>query len=359
MSGASISSGTIPNAALVTTPVTSVTASGPIASSGGTTPAISCPTCVTTAGGQSIAGTTTIASLVLGTPLAIAQGGTGSTTQNFVDLTTPQTIAGNKTFSNNIIGSANVVVTGYGSFGSYLQFGANNSSWATSSGGHCGAANSNGGLLYNGSTTYYAVHDSSGNFFACGSIYGANLYPTNPLGVTYGGTGGSIGSGAALTAATAAINTTETIIATDSLGTASLAVGTTFDFKAYGTCTASAANNSTFTVRFGTTGTISDPSIATWTVTSATTGTAIPFQIDMPITVRTIGSGTSATVYASAALDNNGTTGISATTPYVNAVAVGGFPSNISAGILSVSYKSAAVTTTTTFQTAIIAMLHP
>lgn len=34
-------------------------------------------------------------------PLAVNQGGTGSTTQNFVDLTTAQTIAGNKTYSGS------------------------------------------------------------------------------------------------------------------------------------------------------------------------------------------------------------------------------------------------------------------
>ncbi len=36
----------------------------------------------------------------------IANGGTGSTTQNFVDLTTAQTIAGNKTFSNTLTGNS-------------------------------------------------------------------------------------------------------------------------------------------------------------------------------------------------------------------------------------------------------------
>lgn len=38
-------------------------------------------------------------SLTLGVPLAIGSGGTGSATQNFVDLTTNQTAAGNKTWS--------------------------------------------------------------------------------------------------------------------------------------------------------------------------------------------------------------------------------------------------------------------
>jgi len=45
--------------------------------------------------------------------LAVANGGTGASTQNFVDLTTDQTIAGTKTFSSNI--SVNGVSVGIGS----------------------------------------------------------------------------------------------------------------------------------------------------------------------------------------------------------------------------------------------------
>jgi len=40
--------------------------------------------------------------LALSTPVSVANGGTGSATQNFVDLTTGQTIAGNKIFSNQL-----------------------------------------------------------------------------------------------------------------------------------------------------------------------------------------------------------------------------------------------------------------
>jgi hypothetical protein len=40
-------------------------------------------------------------SLTLGTPLSVANGGTGSATQNFVDLSTTQIISGNKTFNSN------------------------------------------------------------------------------------------------------------------------------------------------------------------------------------------------------------------------------------------------------------------
>jgi len=48
-------------------------------------------------------GLTTIKSLTLTNALSIANGGTGSTTQNFVDLTTAQTVGGIKSFSSNII----------------------------------------------------------------------------------------------------------------------------------------------------------------------------------------------------------------------------------------------------------------
>ncbi len=48
-----------------------------------------------------------------GSTIAIANGGTGSTTKNFVDLTTAQTIAGSKTFSSDIImGSARIGLGG-------------------------------------------------------------------------------------------------------------------------------------------------------------------------------------------------------------------------------------------------------
>jgi hypothetical protein len=50
-----------------------------------------------------------------GTTIAIANGGTGSTTQNFVDLTTAQTIAGSKIFNGNTsISGANTFIVGTG-----------------------------------------------------------------------------------------------------------------------------------------------------------------------------------------------------------------------------------------------------
>lgn len=53
-------------------------------------------------------GVTTIKSLTLTNALPISSGGTGSTIQNFVDLTTTQTIAGAKTFSNAAIFSSTI-----------------------------------------------------------------------------------------------------------------------------------------------------------------------------------------------------------------------------------------------------------
>lgn len=190
-----------------------------------------------------------------------------------------------------------------------------------------------------------------------GSFYG--LYLQQPLGVTSGGSGGSIGPGAALTAATSAISTSETVLATDPLGSAYLASGTTFNVKLFGTCTSSVANNSTFTLRFGSTGTTADPSIGTFVVAAATSGSAVPFALDIPVTVRTIGSGTSATIYGYGVLSNSGTTGIAASALTVAPLTASTFSSVVPAGILSVSYKSAASTTASTFQNAIISALHP
>lgn len=48
--------------------------------------------------------------LSLATPVSVANGGTGSATQNFVDLTTSQTIAGAKTLSNTLTVNNSVVV---------------------------------------------------------------------------------------------------------------------------------------------------------------------------------------------------------------------------------------------------------
>jgi hypothetical protein len=51
-------------------------------------------------------GVTTIKSLTLTNVLSVANGGTGSATQNFVDLTTTQSIGGAKTFTSALVGTS-------------------------------------------------------------------------------------------------------------------------------------------------------------------------------------------------------------------------------------------------------------
>jgi hypothetical protein len=58
-------------------------------------------------------GVTTIKSLTLTNALSVANGGTGSTTQNFVDLTTTQSIGGAKTFTSLLSGTTISLSTNY------------------------------------------------------------------------------------------------------------------------------------------------------------------------------------------------------------------------------------------------------
>jgi hypothetical protein len=161
---------------------------------------------------------------------------------------------------------------------------------------------------------------------------------------------------AVTTAASSAINTTETIIV-GGLGFSkipanTLQVGTTFRFVLNGTCTASAANVSTFRVGFGTAGTAADTAIGTAaTAASATSGTAIPFSVEITFTVRTVGA--SGTIAGTLTLMNSGTTGISTTLTQTIALTAAAIDTTVDS-YLSVTYQAAATTTTCTFQNGII-----
>jgi len=131
--------------------VTSVGATGPLASSGGANPNLSLTGIV-----------------------PVANGGTGAATQNFVDLSSTQTIGGVKTFTSGIvapsgsfnggvigssgdIGVARSATTGLISFGttyasSYLEYGINNASAFTFVGGNVDIAS--GHAIVAGSSTY-------------------------------------------------------------------------------------------------------------------------------------------------------------------------------------------------------------
>lgn len=102
--------------------VVSVTAASPLASSGGANPSIS-----------------------LSGVVPVANGGTGSASQNFVDLTTTQTIGGNKTFTGANTFSGTTTFTGTTTSQAY------NFSQYTS-------------IYYSGGNLYFAIDNGSSSF---------------------------------------------------------------------------------------------------------------------------------------------------------------------------------------------------
>ena len=153
-------------------------------------------------------------------------------------------------------------------------------------------------------------------------------------------------------AATGGINTVDTIITPAFQVPAGVMVaGCAYRIKIVGTCTPTAGNLSTFTVRIGTANSTSDTTLMTITATSATSGSSVPFYAEIIVIVRTLNS-SSGNVIASGVLTNTGTTGINTTaTPvFVLGTVVTSINTTTAANYISCSYKSAASTTTSTFQ---------
>ncbi|WP_396159595.1 beta strand repeat-containing protein, partial [Flavobacterium sp.] len=89
-----------------------------------------------------------------GTTIAIANGGTGSTTQNFVDLTTAQTVAGAKTFSANTSVGGTLGVTGATTLSSTLGVTGNTTIGGTTTlNGNTAVSGSNTLSVGSGATT--------------------------------------------------------------------------------------------------------------------------------------------------------------------------------------------------------------
>jgi hypothetical protein len=115
--------------------------------------------------------------LSLGTPLAVANGGTGSATQNFVDLTTTQSsIGGKKTFTSGIATTANIN-------GDPEGFTLTNTSTGSSA-----------------ESTLYVRNESNNNASIFFSTSGTNLSPIGGFLADQGtiGTGTTISNGMAL-----------------------------------------------------------------------------------------------------------------------------------------------------------------
>lgn len=162
---------------------------------------------------------------------------------------------------------------------------------------------------------------------------------------------------AVTTAASAGIDTTETIVA-GGLGLSKipanrLKAGTTIRIRLYGTCTATAARVPTFRVRFGTTGTTSDTAIGTAALAaSAASGTAIPFAVEIVFTVRTVGS--TGTIAGTLTLHNAGTTGLSTTTVQTIALTVAAINTTVDSYLSATFASAASAACTCTFQNGII-----
>jgi hypothetical protein len=162
---------------------------------------------------------------------------------------------------------------------------------------------------------------------------------------------------AVTTAASSAINTTETIVvgglSNAKVAAHTLKVGTTIRVLLRGTCTASAARVSTFRIRFGVAGTTSDGAIATAaTAASPTTGTAIPFVVEILFTVRTVGA--TGTIAGTFSLVNQGVTGISATETQVIALTAAAIDTTVDSWISATYVSATTATCTCTFQNGII-----
>jgi hypothetical protein len=92
------------------------------------------------------------------TTIDIAHGGTGSTTQNFVDLTTTQTIAGAKIFNGNTsISGANTFIVGTGATTLGGALSVTGATTLSSISTHIGAATFSSTVNVNGATTLAAV----------------------------------------------------------------------------------------------------------------------------------------------------------------------------------------------------------
>jgi hypothetical protein len=114
---------------------------------------------IATVSGSKVTGNITgSAANVTGT-VAIANGGTGSTTQNFVDLTTNQTIAGTKTFSSNASFKGNSIGVGNATGSNNLAVG--NGALNAASTGHRNTAIGSG-AMYNYVGTSFDNNSSIG-----------------------------------------------------------------------------------------------------------------------------------------------------------------------------------------------------
>jgi len=168
---------------------------------------------------------------------------------------------------------------------------------------------------------------------------------------------GAIGS--PRTAATSAINTTETIIAggATAQGTAfsanTFSVSSTVRITVEGSCNSSHADVQTFSLHFGISGNATDTLIGSATVTSAGFSTEL-FEVTIQITFVTIGASGSIIGYMK--WIDNSMSGFNGNSTGVKALTVAA-PNTTTANFFTLTYQSAASTTSTTFNHAVIEII--
>lgn len=159
------------------------------------------------------------------------------------------------------------------------------------------------------------------------------------------------GGVSSIVAASAGLNSTETVVATWTAIANSLAAGTTIRVQASGVCTSTVANASHFRLRIGST-TLTGNILVDVSPTAAASGTAIPFLVELLGTVRTAGAG--GTAIGSGMLLNNGVTGVSAAAVVVAQTTATVAVDTTAQKFVELTYQAAAVTTTCTFHNASI-----
>ena len=211
-----------------------------------------------------------------------------------------------------------------------------------------------------------SVYDTNGNCYTTAAVVFDAVAPTVTTPLATSAVGSAVtpahrdhahqspGGVVSIVAASASLNTTETQVVAATIPANFCQAATTFLISLFGICTSSAANLSTFTVRMGTGNSNSDAALTVVTCTAATSGTAVGFFAEFLVTIRAAGS--NITAAAGGMVVNSGTTGISSNG--VGGVAasgtISGTVNTTVLNYLQVTYKSAASTTTATFQNAVI-----
>lgn len=161
-------------------------------------------------------------------------------------------------------------------------------------------------------------------------------------------------SAASIAAASAGINSTETQVVSLAIPAGVMVAGTTYRITASGVCTSTGADVGHFRARLGS-ATLTGNIAVDVSPTASGSGTAIPFWVDILVTVRTAGA--TGTLIGSGGLDNNGVTGVSAATTVVAQSVATVAVDTTAAKLIELTFQAAAATTTCTFHNAAIALV--